>query len=39
MEVDNEKSKILLKNMPNIVATCIVLHNLCIVNMEGTKDD
>jgi hypothetical protein len=25
--------------MPDIVATCIVLHNLCIVNKEGIKND
>jgi hypothetical protein len=28
-----------LKNMPDIVATCIVLHNLCIVNNEGIEED
>jgi hypothetical protein len=25
--------------MPDIVATCIVLHNLCIVNKEGLEED
>ena len=24
--------------MPNIIATCIVLHNLCIVNNEGIEE-
>ena len=28
-----------LRNMPDIVATCIVLHNLCIVNKEGIEVD
>jgi hypothetical protein len=26
-------------DMPDIVATYIVLHNLCIVNKEGIKND
>ena len=25
--------------MPNIVATCVVLHNLCIVNKEGIEEN
>jgi hypothetical protein len=28
-----------LKNMSDIVTTCIVLHNICIVNNEGIKED
>ena len=28
-----------LRNMPDIVATCIVLHYLCIVNKEGIEED
>ena len=28
-----------LKNMPDIVATCIVLHNLYIVNNVGIKEN
>jgi len=34
-----KRSEIPLKNMPDIVATCIVLHNLCIVNNEGIEED
>lgn len=34
-----KRSKIPLKNMPDIVATCIVLHNLCIVNNEGIEEE
>lgn len=32
-----KRSKISLRNMPDIVATCIVLYNLCIVNNEGIE--
>ena len=28
-----------LRIMPDIVATCIVLHNICIVNNEGIEED
>jgi hypothetical protein len=28
-----------LKNMPDIVAACIVLHKKCIVNNEGIEED
>ena len=28
-----------LRNIPDIVATCVVLHNLCIVNKEGIEED
>ena len=28
-----------MRNMPDIVAACIVLHNICIVNNEGIEED
>jgi hypothetical protein len=28
-----------LRSMPDIVATCIVLHNLCIVNKKNIEED
>ena len=28
-----------LRNMPHFVATCIVLHNLYIVNNDGIKEE
>ena len=34
-----KRSEISLRNMPNIVATCIVLYNLCIMNNEGIEKD
>ena len=34
-----KRSEVPLRNMPDIVATCIVLHNLCIVNNEGIEDE
>lgn len=34
-----KQSEVSLKNMPNIVAICIVLHNVWIVNNEGIEDD
>ena len=34
-----KQSEISLKNMSDIVATCIVLHNLCIMNNKGIKED
>jgi hypothetical protein len=33
-----KQSEIPLKNMPDIVATCIILHNLCIMNNEGIEE-
>ena len=33
------RCKVCLRNMPDIVATCIVLHNLCIVNKEDIDED
>ena len=27
-----KQADISFRNMPNIIATCIVLHNICIVN-------
>lgn len=32
-------SKMLVINMPNIVAICIVLHNLYIVNNDEFEED
>ena len=34
-----KRSKILLKNMPDIIATCIILHGLCFVNNERIEDE
>lgn len=34
-----KRSEVPLRNMPDIVATCIVLHNICIVNNEGIEED
>lgn len=34
-----KKNEVLLRNMPDIVATCIMLHNLCIVNNEGVEEE
>ena len=34
-----KRSEILLRNMPDIVATCIVLDNSCIVHNEGIEED
>jgi hypothetical protein len=31
--------EISLRNMPNIIATCIVLHNLCIVINESIEEE
>ena len=28
-----------LRNMPDIVVTCVVLHNLCIVNKEDIEEN
>lgn len=33
-----KRLEIPLKNMPDIVATCIILHNLCIVNNESIEE-
>lgn len=32
-----KQSEMLLINMPEIVATCIVLHNLCILTMKVSR--
>jgi hypothetical protein len=37
MEVDNETTWGIFEFMPDIVAACIVLHNICIVNNEGIE--
>lgn len=34
-----KRSEVLLRNMSNIVWTCIVLHNLCIVNNEMIEEE
>ena len=34
-----KRPEVPLKNMPDIVASCIVLHNICIVNNEGIEED
>ena len=34
-----KRPEVHLKNMPDIVAACIVLHNICIVNNEGIEED
>lgn len=40
MEVDNKAiGNNFLRYMPDIVATCIILHNLYIVNNEGIEED
>jgi hypothetical protein len=33
-----KRPEVPLKNMNDIVAACIVLHNICIVNNEGIKE-
>jgi hypothetical protein len=32
-----KRSKISLRNMPDIVATCIILYTLCTVNNKGIE--
>ena len=34
-----KRCEVPLRSMPDMVATCIVLHNLCIVNKEGIEED
>ena len=34
-----KQSEVPLKNMSNIVATCIVLYKLCIVNNRWIEDE
>jgi hypothetical protein len=34
-----KRPEVLLKNMSDIVAACIVLHKKCIVNNEGIEED
>jgi hypothetical protein len=34
-----KQSKVSLRNMSNIVETCIVLHDLYIINNEGIEDE
>ena len=33
-----KRSKVHFRNMPDIVATCMVLYNLCILNNKGIED-
>jgi hypothetical protein len=34
-----KRCEVPLRSMPDIVATCIVLHNFCIVNKEDIEKD
>ena len=34
-----KRYKVPLRNIPNIVATCAVLHNLCMMNKKGIEED
>ena len=34
-----KRCEVPLRNMPDIVATCVVLHNLYIVNKESIEED
>ena len=34
-----KQCEVSLQNMPDIVATCVVLHNLCIMNKECIEED
>ena len=34
-----KRSEVHLRNILDIVAACIVLHNICIVNNEGIEED
>ena len=33
-----KRCKMSLQNIPDIIATCVVLHNLCIVNKEDIEE-
>jgi hypothetical protein len=34
-----KKKKIPLHHMPNFIMTCICLHNMCVVNLDGFDMD
>ena len=34
-----KRCEVHLWNMPDIIATCVVLHKLCIMNKEGIEED
>ena len=34
-----KRPEVPLRNMLDIVASCIILHNICIVNNEGIEED
>ena len=34
-----KRSEVPLRNMPDNVAACIVLHNFCIVNNKGIEEE
>ena len=34
-----KRPEVSLKNMHDIVASCIILHNICIVNNKGIEED
>ena len=34
-----KRCEVSLRNISDIIATCVVLHNLCIVNKEGIEED
>ena len=34
-----KRCEVPLRNTPDIVATCVALHNLCIVNKEDIEED
>ena len=34
-----KRPEVPLKNMSDIVAACIILYNICIVNNEGIEED
>lgn len=34
-----KRSEVLLKNIPDIITTCIILHNLYIINNKGFEDE
>ena len=34
-----KRCEVPLRNIPDIIATCVMLHNLCIVNKEDIEED
>lgn len=39
MKVDNGTIQSIFEDVSNIIATCILIYNLCIVNNEGIEDE